>query len=211
MNTALGTNSSTTAPAIQMNVGSNWTFDFSNLAAVTFTGNIQYGTYATQTWVTGLGIDGRYTVNNALQTFNNTALGGTTTWNAGTNTLTYTKAIGASNAGGASTGTNTGGICKNGGTFLGQNACSSATAASPAWEGLTFSFVFSADKSTFTGALTGTDKSGSGTTANTTTINWQVSGNAPPPAPTVPVPAAAWLFGSGLLGLAGTARRRRSV
>ena len=27
----------------------------------------------------------------------------------------------------------------------------------------------------------------------------------------VPVPAAAWLFGSGLLGLAGTARRRRSV
>jgi hypothetical protein len=27
----------------------------------------------------------------------------------------------------------------------------------------------------------------------------------------VPVPAAAWLFGSGLLGLAGTARRRRAV
>lgn len=29
------------------------------------------------------------------------------------------------------------------------------------------------------------------------------------PAPAVPVPAAAWLFGSGLLGLAGAARRRR--
>lgn len=29
------------------------------------------------------------------------------------------------------------------------------------------------------------------------------------PAPAVPVPAAAWLFGSGLLGLAGTARRRK--
>ena len=28
--------------------------------------------------------------------------------------------------------------------------------------------------------------------------------------PAVPVPAAAWLFGSGLLGLAGTARRRRA-
>jgi hypothetical protein len=27
----------------------------------------------------------------------------------------------------------------------------------------------------------------------------------------IPVPAAAWLFGSGLLGLAGTARRRRSA
>ncbi len=30
-------------------------------------------------------------------------------------------------------------------------------------------------------------------------------------APAVPVPAAAWLFGSGLLGLAGTARRRRNA
>lgn len=29
--------------------------------------------------------------------------------------------------------------------------------------------------------------------------------------PAVPVPAAAWLFGSGLLGLAGTARRRRAA
>ncbi len=31
------------------------------------------------------------------------------------------------------------------------------------------------------------------------------------PAAAVPVPAAAWLFGSGLLGLAGAARRRRSA
>jgi hypothetical protein len=30
----------------------------------------------------------------------------------------------------------------------------------------------------------------------------------PATTPTVPVPAAAWLFGSGLLGLAGAARRR---
>ena len=30
-------------------------------------------------------------------------------------------------------------------------------------------------------------------------------------APAVPVPAAAWLFGSGLLGLAGTARKRKAV
>jgi len=29
--------------------------------------------------------------------------------------------------------------------------------------------------------------------------------------PTVPIPAAAWLFGSGMLGLAGAARRRRSA
>jgi hypothetical protein len=30
------------------------------------------------------------------------------------------------------------------------------------------------------------------------------------PAPVVPVPAAAWLMGSGLVGLAGLARRRRA-
>jgi hypothetical protein len=207
VNTASGTGSNKTAPAIQLNVASNWAFDFSNLAAVTFTGDIVYGTYATQTSVTGLAtVDGRYTINNALQSFNSSL--GTTTWNAGTNTLTFTKAASGTN-GGASVGTNSGGTCVNGATSALSTVCGNATAATPSWEGLTFSFVFSADKSTFAGALTGTDKSGSGLTANTTTINWQVSGAVP--APTVPVPAAAWLFGSGLLGLAGTARRRRSV
>ena len=34
--------------------------------------------------------------------------------------------------------------------------------------------------------------------------------DCPPPAP-VPVPAAVWLFGSGLIGLAGVARRRKTV
>lgn len=32
-----------------------------------------------------------------------------------------------------------------------------------------------------------------------------------PTAPAVPIPAAAWLFGSGLIGLAGSARRRRAA
>ncbi len=39
----------------------------------------------------------------------------------------------------------------------------------------------------------------------TTTYHYDLAASAP----AVPVPAAAWLFGSGLLGLAGTARRRR--
>lgn len=37
--------------------------------------------------------------------------------------------------------------------------------------------------------------------------NWTISGNMS----AVPVPAAVWLFGSGLLGLAGIARRRKAA
>ena len=44
--------------------------------------------------------------------------------------------------------------------------------------------------------------------ANLTTYTFTTDGAA---TPSVPVPAAAWLFGSGLLGLAGTARRRRAA
>jgi hypothetical protein len=40
--------------------------------------------------------------------------------------------------------------------------------------------------------------------------NFDPSGNLCAPPPTVPVPAAVWLFGSGLLGLVGVARRKKS-
>jgi hypothetical protein len=44
------------------------------------------------------------------------------------------------------------------------------------------------------------------------TLTWNVVGGDPEPNPTtVPVPAAVWLFGSALLGLAGIARRRETV
>lgn len=39
------------------------------------------------------------------------------------------------------------------------------------------------------------------------TLSYTVAGGPPPS--TVPVPAAAWLFGSGIVGLVGVARRRR--
>jgi hypothetical protein len=39
--------------------------------------------------------------------------------------------------------------------------------------------------------------------------NFDPSGGLCTPPPTVPVPAAVWLFGSGLLGLVGVARRRK--
>ena len=48
--------------------------------------------------------------------------------------------------------------------------------------------------------------------AGFTTVGYTVhlEGHVSNPTTTVPVPAAAWLFGSGLMGLAGVARRRKS-
>ncbi|HSB96376.1 MAG TPA: VPLPA-CTERM sorting domain-containing protein, partial [Spongiibacteraceae bacterium] len=115
------------------------------------------------------------------------------------------------NGGGASTYTETAtATCANGATAVAGKVCAQFSLASKPWEGIALNLVFSEDRTTFAGTLTGTDTSGTGATANTTTINWQVSGTQPA-APAVPVPAAAWLFGSGLVGLAGAARRRRAV
>lgn len=49
---------------------------------------------------------------------------------------------------------------------------------------------------------------GNGEEDYTTTINTNLTVGT---TPAVPVPAAAWLFGSGLVGLAGAARRRRAA
>jgi hypothetical protein len=191
------TASNKTQPAVQLTVGSNWSFDWTNLAAVSFTGTVVYGNYKTQTNVTGVAtLDGRQTFTNVVQT-----VSGVGSYNEATNTFTFTKALGAVNGGGASVQTQTSSSCLNGQTSIFGKACDSFSAASKDWEGLNLNFVFAEDRLSFAGALTATDTSGSGLTRNTTTINWQIQA--------VPVPAAAWLFGSGLLGLAGTARRRK--
>ena len=46
------------------------------------------------------------------------------------------------------------------------------------------------------------------------TAQWYLNGTIDgfvPPTPAVPIPAAAWLFGSGLLGLVGIARRKKAT
>jgi hypothetical protein len=54
-----------------------------------------------------------------------------------------------------------------------------------------------------------TNASGTGTWLLTAAgdLTYTIPGSAPP----VPLPAAAWLFASGLLGLAGVGRRRSTV
>jgi hypothetical protein len=88
----------------------------------------------------------------------------------------------------------------NGTTHGLGKVCTSFNQASKAWEGLALNFLFSEDRQSFAGTLQGTDTSGALLSKNTTAINWQIQA--------VPVPTAAWLFGSGLIGLAGVSRRR---
>lgn len=195
---ASGTASNINQAAIQLVKSGNWTFD---LATGAFTGNIVYGDYKTQTRVQSPNIDGRQTYTGVNQAF-----AGTGTWETATH-FTYTFFNNTVNGGGASSQTQTAATCANGQTSLLGKVCTAFASASKDWEGLTLDFVFSADHTSFTGTLIGTDTSGSGAASNTTAINWQIAGTGGP-APEVPVPAAAWLFGSGLIGLAGAARRR---
>jgi hypothetical protein len=195
-----GTASNKTAPAIQLVKDSVWTFDFTNLAAVTFTGNIQMNDYKTQTFVQVTPtsqIDGRQTYTGV--TINMT---GTGAYDESTNTFTYNFFNTVVNGAGASTTTEGApATCVNGGTSALGKVCSSFATASKGWEGLALNFVFTEDRGAFAGTLTATDTSGASLSRNTTTVNWQIVAD-------VPVPAAAWLFGSGLVGLAGAARRR---
>jgi hypothetical protein len=176
-----------------------------NTTTGAFTGNIAYGDYKTQTNVTGFPtIDGRQTFVGVNQAFSGTGTWGTN--GSGDPTLSFSYFNTTVNGGGASVQTQTSSSCANGQTnFLGK-VCTSFATASKDWEGLSFLFTFDSTKYQFTGTLTGTDTSGSGLTRNTTTINWNIAGIDPPA--DVPVPAAAWLFGSALIGLAGAARRK---
>lgn len=198
---ASGAASNKTTPAVQLTKESDWTFDFTNLAAVTFTGNIVMGDYRTQTWVVQPAIDGRQSYTGVT-----VSVAGVGAYNEATNTFTFSFNNPTRNGGGASTTTEGApATCQNGQTNIIGKACTSFASASKAWEGLALNFVFTEDRLSFAGALTATDTSGVGASINTTTVNWQISGAT---TPEVPVPAAAWLFGSSLVGLAGAARRR---
>ncbi|HSB95818.1 MAG TPA: VPLPA-CTERM sorting domain-containing protein [Spongiibacteraceae bacterium] len=199
--------------AMQLMRQSDWTFDFTDLNHVAFTGNIQLGDYKVQTNVTGaLTVDGRQTFAGATQSFS-----GVGTYDVATNTFTYVKPLGIVNAGDASVYTQTSSACSNGATSSAGKVCSILVQATQAWEGLALNFVFTEPGGQFTGSVTGIDTSGSGLTAINMKYNWLITTPSGPlfasevPISSVPIPAPAWLFGSGLVGLIGAARRRKTA
>lgn len=183
-------------------VGGDWCIDNTTGS---FEGNIAYGDFKTQANVTGtLTREGRQTFVGVNQAFSGTGTWGTN--GAGDPTLSYSYLNSTVNGGGASVQTQTSSSCANGGLVQPITVCTAFGLTSPNWEGLSFLLTFDATKYSFTGNLTAIDTSGASVTRNTVTINWNIAGVDPPAE--VPVPTAAWLFGSGLIGLAGAARRR---
>lgn len=190
------------APSANPPVSGDWTFTFVDATHVNFTGNLYLGDYSTYTSATALGS----TMTGTISTVGaNHAFSGTADWDAGTNTLTY-SILGANGSGVATTYTETSSSCTGTGSIFGNTVCGTAGGVDPAWEGLDITLVFSSSdfsNATYTGTIAGTSISGSGLAENTTVFNYTVGGE-------VPVPAAAWLFGSALLGLGGMARRKRA-
>lgn len=195
-----GTASNPATPAVAITKWSEWYID---TASGNFTGSIYYGNYKTQTNVTTPAIDGRQTFIGVEQAFS-----GIATWTSATH-LTYNYLNAIVNGGGASTQTENAASCSNGQTSIIGKVCSNFASVSRSWEGLAFDFDFFNSYYNFSGLLTATDTSGSGSARNTTTIVWNIEAIDPPAA--VPLPAAAWLFGSALIGLAATGRRRSAT
>lgn len=180
----------------------DWTFDISGTSA-TLSGDIYLGDYAANTSVSVpfLGsMSGSPTYTDA-----NHAVSGTGSWNVGTRTLTYTLASSGPNTSNASNFTFASSSCTGSGSILNNTVCGTWANTTGDWEGLSLTFVFASDMSSFTGTISAIEQSGSGLTANTTTIDFDIDGTQ---VSEVPVPAAAWLFGSALLGLGGLKRRK---
>jgi hypothetical protein len=90
-------------------------------------------------------------------------------------------------------------------TAVGSGAAFVNAGTAP-WDSATLDVHLGSDLETILDITLVTREKGSqaGSTGGLSTTTYNI-------VPQVPVPAAAWLFGSGLLGLAGTARRRRNA
>lgn len=158
--------------AITPTISGAWRFDFSDFNNVSFSGNIYLGDYETQTNVSGLvTIDGHQSYTNA-----NHALAGVGSYDEATNTFSFSLPSGGANSSAGSNFSSDSASCNNGKkSWLGK-VCKSFAEASPDWEGVTILLEFSKDRSKFSGTVQGVDQSGSGITANTTLVNFNIDG-----------------------------------
>ena len=130
---------------------------------------------------------------------------GSSSWDAATRTLSF---VGT----GTNSGTAANPVCSGNELF-----CSFAPADTQVTESINISLVFSEDLNSFTGTATITDFGENQLTDTNgdeigdmplfeVITKYSLQGSAP--VSEVPVPAAAWLFGSALVGLVGAKRRR---
>lgn len=155
-----------------------------NVDTASLTGTAGFGAY-TASWSVLGSPAGTTSYDN--DNYSLAASGSAVSYDAGTRTLTIT--------GGTVDNTSASYTC-SAGSFICGNALPSYS--------LNLSLTFTDDTlQAFNGHLTATNDDGQGSQYS---YNWSFNGQAPE----VPVPAAAWLFGSGLMGLAGLARNRKA-
>lgn len=190
---ASGTNNIVYDPT-PLTFSGQWEIDFDTGE---FAGNMFFGDYSAETTSTVFLIGTLVSTTSFFGVGQN--IGGVGDWDEGSLTFSFHIPTGAANSGIASDSYRSADPTCTGSS----TSCNAALAANPDWSGLTVSLVFDdSSLSSFSGSVIGVSRSGSGLTANTTTITHSIVGAE------IPLPAAAWLFGTGLIGLAGVARRR---
>lgn len=165
--------SSTSYQAISPSIDGDWTFDFSDPSKVAFTGNIHLGNYETQTNVTGFAvIDGHFVFTNG-----NHAISGIGSYDEASNTFTFSLPSKGPNSNNGSVFSSDSVSCKNGKTSFFAKICKTWKGTTGHWEGVAIKLKFSKDRRNFEGLVVATEQSGKGITANTTTLNYSITGS----------------------------------
>lgn len=189
------------------------TFGQADFAYTGIEGAIDFNKYETYIVVSGFG-NATVTQGNSIYKIGG-AGNGTVSWDAATRTLTLGQVINYSNTDSQLNANQTSdsvgiwatdlgaqdGICTGNSTICGGQK--SQFIPKPNWERLYLTLTFAENMVDFTGQVVTMDIGGA-VTGGQSGNQWQqlsFSGQ-------VPVPAAAWLFGSALVGLAGVARRK---